>query len=75
MVTPIFERIADDIRAKIKDGRLQPGDKLPSRSALCAEWKCSANTVHNAMLVLRAEGLIEGHHGVGVYVANPTPST
>ena len=27
---PVYEQIADDLRAAIKEGRLQPGDRLPT---------------------------------------------
>jgi GntR family transcriptional regulator len=67
-VTPFYERIANEIRGQIRSGRLKPGDKLPSTSELCAQYEVSTQVIRSAMLVLRAEGLVEGHQGRGVYV-------
>ncbi|MFG2166960.1 winged helix-turn-helix domain-containing protein [Micromonospora chersina] len=67
-VTPFYERIANDIRTKIKSGELKPGDKLPSISELCRQYDVSTQVIRSAMLMLRAEGLVEGHQGRGVYV-------
>lgn len=65
---PIYTRIVADIRARIASGELRPGDKLPSVTELRAEYEASNTAVRNAMLVLRSEGLVEGHQGKGVYV-------
>lgn len=64
-----WQALAADIRAKIASGVWQPGDRLPSTSQLCAEYEVSAIVVRNAMISLRAEGLVEGVPGVGVFVA------
>jgi len=69
-ITPIYQRIAADIRGDIASGRLVPGDKLPSIAELRAKYEAGTTAIRNAMLVLRSEGLIEGHQGKGVYVAN-----
>ena len=69
-VTPFYERIANDIRTQIKSGELRPGDKLPSISELCKQYDVSTQVIRSAMLMLRAEGLVEGHQGRGVYVRN-----
>ncbi|MFG3577002.1 winged helix-turn-helix domain-containing protein [Micromonospora chersina] len=70
-VTPFYERIANDIRTQIRTGELKPGDKLPSISELCAQYGVSTQVIRSAMLILRAEGLVEGHQGRGVYVRDP----
>ena len=67
-VTPFYERIATEIRDQIRSGDLKPGDKLPSISELCAKYGVSTQVIRSAMLILRAEGLVEGHQGRGVYV-------
>ncbi len=68
-ITPSYQRIADDIRNKIKSGELSPGDQLPSMRELQEQYDVGHTAVRNALLVLRTEGLIEGHQGKGVYVA------
>jgi GntR family transcriptional regulator len=67
-VTPFYERIANEIREQIKSGELSPGDKLPSISELCTKYDVSTQVIRSVMLILRAEGLVEGHQGRGVYV-------
>ncbi|MBM7080768.1 winged helix-turn-helix domain-containing protein [Micromonospora humida] len=62
------QRIAQDIRDKIASGEYSPGDKLPSLRELIAHHEVSAEPVRSALLILQAEGLIEGHQGKGTYV-------
>ncbi|WP_422751815.1 winged helix-turn-helix domain-containing protein [Micromonospora sp. WMMD708] len=54
-------------------GQLKPGDKLPSFAALCERYEVSNTVIRAAMLILKAEGLIDGRQGKGVYVATPLP--
>ncbi|WP_425271120.1 winged helix-turn-helix domain-containing protein [Micromonospora arborensis] len=61
--------IAQDIRDKIASGEYAPGDKLPSLREMIAHYGVSAEPVRSALLILQAEGLIEGHQGKGTYVA------
>lgn len=68
-ITPAYQRIAEDIRRKIRTGELKPGDKLPTVVELMRQYATSTTAVRNAMLVLRSEGLVEGQQGKGVYVA------
>ncbi|MFV2018098.1 winged helix-turn-helix domain-containing protein [Micromonospora sp. LOL_023] len=63
--------LAAHIRKQIASGELSPGAKLPSTSQLCAEHKVSAIVVRNAMIALKAEGLVVGVPGVGVFVVDP----
>ncbi|MFE9694161.1 winged helix-turn-helix domain-containing protein [Micromonospora sp. NPDC005806] len=69
------QRIAQDIRDKIASGEYAPGDKLPSLRELIAHHGVSAEPVRSALLILQAEGLVEGHQGKGVYVAERSPSS
>lgn len=66
-----YERLAESIREQIRTGDLLPGAKLPSINELRAQgWTYHA--IRSAMLVLRAEGLLEGRPGDGVYVREKT---
>lgn len=69
----LYEQLANDLRAKIRDGTYPPGAKLPSTSALCAEYGVSETVVRFAMQILRFEGLIEGQQGKGVFVRSDVP--
>jgi DNA-binding GntR family transcriptional regulator len=64
--------LADRIRAQIASGELAPGAKLPSTSQLRQEHGVSEMVVRNAMIALKAEGLVYGVPGVGVYVTDPS---
>ncbi|MEV4524369.1 GntR family transcriptional regulator, partial [Micromonospora tulbaghiae] len=39
----------------------------------CEHYEVSNTVIRAAMLLLKAEGLIDGRQGKGVYVANPLP--
>ena len=72
--TPMYIKIADDIRNQIASGVLKPGDRLPTAAELMAQYGTSTTAVRGAMIVLRGEGLIEGRQGKGVYVASREPA-
>ncbi|WP_328917886.1 MULTISPECIES: GntR family transcriptional regulator [unclassified Streptomyces] len=66
-----YERIADDLRQRIRAGELGPGDRLPSETALVDEYGKSLPTLRQALGLLQAEGLIEKQHGRGNFVRQP----
>ncbi|MFF0306681.1 GntR family transcriptional regulator [Streptosporangium sp. NPDC004379] len=55
---PVYKQLADLIRARIEEGRLRPGQRLPAESDYVAEFGISRDSVRRAMAVLRGEGLI-----------------
>jgi GntR family transcriptional regulator len=65
---PLFEQIADHLRADIRAGRFQVGDKLPSEGKLSERFKVSKVTARQAVVQLRAEGIVESRAGFGVSV-------
>jgi GntR family transcriptional regulator len=69
---PDYQRIADDLREQIRSGKLQPGDKLPSKRELKDIYGTSAQPVDAALFMLRTEGLIEGRQGKGTFVLEQT---
>lgn len=68
-----YRRVADAIRARIADGTLSPGAKLPSETALVDQHGASRIVVRQALQILRVDGVITTHHGRGSFVA-PAPS-
>lgn len=74
MITPSYRRIVDDIKSKIETGELQPGDQLPSMRLLQEQYGVGSTAVRNALLLLRTEGVVEGHQGKGVYVTSSGPA-
>lgn len=63
-----YERIADDLRQRIRAGELSPGDRLPAETAMVEEYGKSLPTLRQALALLQAEGLIEKQHGRGNFV-------
>ena len=61
-------QIADALREEIVSGRIEPGKKLPSERELVEEYGTASQTVKQAIGLLKAEGLVEGRKGSGVYV-------
>ena len=53
---------------RIRDGRLQIGEKMPTESAIMAEFEVSRTVVREALSKLQASGLVETRHGIGTFV-------
>ena len=68
-----YERIAADLRARIRSGEYPPGSRLPSKNELKARHAVSDGPVNEALKVLRAERLIETRQGSGAFVSDPLP--
>ncbi|WP_206074465.1 GntR family transcriptional regulator [Antribacter gilvus] len=60
--------IATDLRAAIRSGTYQPGDRLPSEAALMASYGVARMTARHGLSMLKDEGLTVTRHGSGVFV-------
>src|SRR5688500_15641387 len=67
---PIFQQIADGIRAAVAAGVYRPGDLIPSVRAQAMNLVVNPNTVQRAYEQLEREGLIESRKGTGMVVAH-----
>lgn len=67
---PAYVQVADDLRRKIKSGRYEPGQRLPSGKALGDEFGVAYQTVVNALDVLKTEGIVVAHRTRGTFVAS-----
>jgi GntR family transcriptional regulator, transcriptional repressor for pyruvate dehydrogenase complex len=63
--------LVDGIGARIRAGRMQPGDKLPTEAAIMNEFGVSRTVVREAISKLQAAGLVRTRHGVGTFVVGP----
>ncbi|MBL7255784.1 GntR family transcriptional regulator [Paractinoplanes lichenicola] len=70
---PPYARIVADIRARIDDGELGPGDRVPSAREIIREWGVAMATATKALAALRQEGLVEAVRGIGTVVSGPAP--
>ncbi len=67
--SPPSEQIADQVRYAIAQGRLAPGERLPSVRGLAVTALVNPNTVAKAYRDLEREGTVETRRGSGVFVA------
>ncbi|GAA3721499.1 DNA-binding FadR family transcriptional regulator [Spinactinospora alkalitolerans] len=58
-----YERIVEQIESAVFEGRLAPGDRLPSERMLSEQFGVSRGTVREALRVLRSRGLVDSRHG------------
>ena len=76
---PLYEALYRCIRQDILDGRLKPGEKLPSKRALAQHLELGKITVETAYAQLLSEGFICSREKVGFFVEaverpKPAPS-
>ncbi len=60
--------LVEAIGDRIRDGRLAPGDKLPTESAFMEEFGVSRTVVREAISKLQAGGMVVTRHGIGSFV-------
>jgi GntR family transcriptional regulator len=68
---PAYKRIQITIRKTIEDGRLRPGDAVPSERELAKLHEVSLMTARHALATLEHEGYVERRRGVGTFVSAP----
>ncbi|WP_396433466.1 FadR/GntR family transcriptional regulator [Limnohabitans sp.] len=77
--TPVFsgarlsDQVAEQLSAEIKQGRLAPGDKLPTEARLVEQFQVSRTVVREAVSRLKSLGLLESRQGSGVFVSAQLP--
>ena len=67
----LYAQLREQVKTDILQGRLKPGDRLPSESALTTGHGVSRITVRQALSDLQKEGLVVKVHGKGSFVAQP----
>ena len=65
---PEYQRLMRQIRGAIISGEYPVGEAIPSTTELVEESGMSRPVVRRAIDQLKAEGILEGHQGKGVYV-------
>ena len=70
--SPLYLKLANDLREGILSGHWNPGDTLPSEPELCRQHGISRGTVVRAIEMLIQEGLVQRRQGAGTYVSRPT---
>ncbi|MGY0062887.1 GntR family transcriptional regulator [Streptomyces sp. LZ34] len=67
----LHRRIAADLERRISEGDWLPGEQIPSRAALAAEYGIHEQTVRLAVTLLRKDGVLEGEQRQRLFVAYP----
>src|SRR5688572_14610888 len=69
----ISEEIVEQVKLAIREGRLEPGDRLPSERELTTQFGVSRMSVRDALRILEAGDLIEIRVGArgGAFVKAP----
>ena len=66
---PIYEQIAEQMKAQILSGEIPAGEQLPSIRTLAKDLYISVITTKRAYEELEREGFVETMQGRGTYVA------
>lgn len=69
------DQIVAQVAGLLRDGRLRPGDRLPSERALAGQFAVSRNTVREALRILEFNGMLVLKRGStgGAFVTRPDP--
>ncbi|HRZ96783.1 MAG TPA: GntR family transcriptional regulator [Paludibacter sp.] len=69
----IFQQIADNISHRILEGKLPPGERVPSVRDLASEFEVNRNTLLRTYSILEESGIIINKRGIGFFVAENAP--
>ena len=64
----LVNEIVDSLAASIREGRMQPGDKLPTEAEIMVRFDVSRTVVRESLSRLQASSLVETRHGIGTFV-------
>ena len=70
-VAPQYQRVADDIRARIRAGEFPPGARLPPWRTLTEHYRVGYGVIADAIALLRTEGIVVSSQRASVRVADP----
>ena len=70
---PVGTQLSWQIQALITEGRLQPGEQLPSVRRLAEAAGVNVNTIRSVYDRLEGEGFIRTEHGRGSFIAQNVP--
>lgn len=69
---PLYQQISDALRAEVLEGKLEPGQQLPSEPDLAQRYAVSRATIREALRALENEGVLYSRRGHGTFVAEST---
>ncbi|WP_036372533.1 FadR/GntR family transcriptional regulator [Neomoorella thermoacetica] len=69
----VYNRVVDEIKKSIFEGKMSPGDRLPAERELAEMLGVSRTSVREALKMLAAEGLVSIRHGQGAFISEQDP--
>ena len=66
---PLYRQVYEEIRSRIRDGRLAEGSRLPATRELAGQLGVNRATISAAYELLESEGYLKGHVGRGSFVS------
>src|SRR5215475_172598 len=72
--TPLHRQLYDRIRAAIAEGRLRPGERVPSARSLAAQLGVARGTIDLAYARLSGDGILLGRGQRGTIVSSAIPA-
>ena len=67
----LYQKIADNIENKIRNGELAIYEKLPSERFMSEDYGVSRNVVRESLKLLSEKGIVEIRKGQGCYITKP----
>ncbi|MER6619153.1 MULTISPECIES: FCD domain-containing protein [unclassified Streptomyces] len=64
----VTQRAIERITAMIREGELEPGERLPTERELAVRLGISRSSMREAVRALTVLGVVEARHGSGIYV-------
>ncbi|MGN0070723.1 MAG: GntR family transcriptional regulator [Atopobiaceae bacterium] len=71
MAATLYDKIKDDLLAKIRDGTYPEGSTIPTEIELAKSYGVSRPTVRQALQILASEGFLEKRRKRGTVVTHP----
>ena len=66
---PFYRHIIEQVLLAVGDGRLKPGERLPTVRALAVDLAVNLNTVAKAYKEMEIRGIVETQQGTGTFIA------
>jgi GntR family transcriptional repressor for pyruvate dehydrogenase complex len=67
----LVNEIVESLAASIREGHMQPGEKLPTEAEIMVRFDVSRTVVRESLSRLQASSLVETRHGIGTFVLAP----
>ena len=73
--TPIYLQVIHDLKKKIVQGKIFPGEKLPSNRELAVLYKINQNTAARIYREMEAAGYCFTRRGIGTFISEEEKMT